>query len=135
MGQHMRIFEDEGSDAYLLVYEIFVIVLDVEFALHLLHLSTLLEDLPLHGEHLLAGNFTLAHQSNELASIFQFFAETSELLCALRISATGLADLADLTSTETHKWITVVGILAGFELRRVSWSGSSMTCETTYFEL
>lgn len=131
----MHVFGGQSSDAYLLVNEILVVVLDVELALHLLHLSTLLEDLLLHGEHLLAGNLTLAHQSNELASIFQLFAETSQLFCALRISTTGLADLADLTSTETHKGIAVIGVLAGFELRYVSWAGSPMACEATYLEL
>jgi hypothetical protein len=74
--------------------------------------------LALHGEHLPASDFALAHQSNELASIFQLFAEASELLGTLRISTTRLAYLANLASTETDKWITVVGVLAGFKLQK-----------------
>lgn len=113
----MHILSDQMTHAYLLVDEVLVIVLNVELALHLLDLSTLLEELPLHGEHFSPGNFTLAHQSNELASIFQLFAKTSELFGTLRISTTSLADLANLASTETDKWITVIGVLTSFELR------------------
>lgn len=113
----MHILSDYSAHAYLLVDEVLIIVLDVELALHLLDLSTLLEEVSLHGEHFPPSNFTLAHQSNELASIFQLFAKTSELFGALRISTTSLADLSNLASTETDKWITVVGVLTSFELR------------------
>jgi hypothetical protein len=113
----MHILSDHNAQAYLLVDEVFIIVLDVELALHLLDLSTLLEELSLHGQHFPPSNFALAHQSNELASIFQLFAKTSKLFGTLRISTTSLADLANLASTETDKWITVVGVLASLELR------------------
>lgn len=120
-----------------MVDEIFIVVLDVKLALHLLDLCTLLEELALHGEHLLAGDFALAHQSNELASIFQLFAKASELLGTLRISTTRLADLANLASTETDKWITIIGVLTGFKLQKndVSCVAWPIGCETTYLEL
>jgi hypothetical protein len=101
-----------------LVDEIFIVVLDVQLALHLLDLSTLLEELALHGEHLLASDLALSYQSNELASIFQLFTKASELLGTLRISTTRLADLANLASTETDKWITVICVLASFKLKK-----------------
>ena len=116
--EHMHMLSNHSIYAYLLVDEVLIIVLNVELALHLLDLSALLEEMPLHGEHFPPSNFTLAHQSNELASIFQLFAKTSELFGTLRISTTSFADLANLASTETDKWITVVGVLTSLELRR-----------------
>mgnify|MGYP007054561184 CR=1 FL=1 len=101
---------------YLLVDEILVIVLDTQFPFHLLDLLPLQEDLSLHGKQFFSCQLALSHQGNQLASIFELLSESPQLLGALSISTAGLANLADLASTETHVWISVIGILTGLEL-------------------
>ena len=102
--------------AYLLVDEVLVIVLNVEFTLHLLDLVALHEERALHGQHLFTSDFALAHQCNQLTSLFQLFTKTSELLRALRIATTSLANLAHFTTTETDEGVAIICVLTGFKL-------------------
>jgi hypothetical protein len=102
--------------AHLLVDEVLVIVLDVEFTLHLLDLVALHEQRTIHAEHLFTSDFTLAHQCNQLPSLFQLFTKSTELLCALRIATTSLANLAHFTTTETDEGIAIICILTSFKL-------------------
>ena len=71
------VFENDIGHTYFLVDEVLVIILDVEFALHLLYLSTLQEELALHRKHFLPSNFTLAHQCDQLPGILELFTKPS----------------------------------------------------------
>lgn len=109
-----------GCHPYLLVNEILVIILDAKFPLHLLDLGALYKYLPLDCKHLFSGHFTLPDQGDQLSSIFKLFSQPPQFVSALSISATSLANLPDLASTETNIRIGVVRILARFKLSKVS---------------
>ena len=64
-------YEIEHSAAYLLVDEIFIIILDAKFPFHVFNFGTLLEDLLFDDEHLFPGQFALSHKGNQFSRIFQ----------------------------------------------------------------
>jgi hypothetical protein len=105
-----------------LIDEVFIVVFDVKLPLHVLHLGTLLEDLPLILKHFPPGNLTLAHKGNKLASFLQLFAESTQLLGTLCIPTAGFANLTNFTSAETYVWIAIIRFLARFELRKLVYS-------------
>ena len=102
--------------AHLLVDEVLVIVLDVEFTLHLLDLVALHEYRAVHAKHLFTSDLALAHQCNQLPSIFQLLTKATKLLRALRIATTSLANLAHFTTAETDERITIICVLTSFKL-------------------
>lgn len=104
------------DEAYLLVDEVLVVVLDVEFSLHLLDFGPLQEDLPLNGKHLLSSQLTLAHQGDKLPGIFELLPQPPQLFGTLSISATSLPDLPDLAPTEANIWVGIIGVLSRLEL-------------------
>ena len=103
---------------YLLVDEVLIIILDGEFPLHFLDFTALYVYLVLSVKHLFPCQFALAHISNQLPGILQFFPETPQLFGTLGISPAGLPNLANLASTETNIRVGVIGILTGFKLRK-----------------
>lgn len=103
---------------YLLVDEVLIIVLDVEFALHIPDFGALREEVSFHAKHFFASNLTLTHQSNQLPCIFKFFTKSPQLLGTLGIPTTRFADLTNLTSTETDIRIAVISILTSLELQK-----------------
>ena len=104
--------------SYLLIDEVFVVVFDVEFPLHILNLGALQEHLPFYGKHLFPCQLALPHKSNQLPGILELLPEPSQFVGTLRISTASLANLADFTPTEADIWISVVGVLAGLELHK-----------------
>lgn len=111
---------------YPLVDEVLIVVLDPELPLHLLDLTALQEYLAFHSKHLLPSQFALAHKSNQLASIFQLFPKAPQLFSTLGVPPAGLANLADLASTEANIRVGVVGILTGFKLRQSACACGSL---------
>ena len=63
--------------ANLLIDEILVVVLDVEFPLHVLDLGTLQEYMPFDSKHLSPCQLALPHQCNQLAGILELFPKPS----------------------------------------------------------
>jgi hypothetical protein len=78
---------------------------------------TLHEHLSFSGKHFLSRHFTLPDHRHKLPGIFQLLSEPSEFLGALRVSATSLANLPYLPSTETYIRIAIVCVCAGLELK------------------
>jgi hypothetical protein len=105
------------NNSYLLVDEVLIIVLDVEFPLHLLDLSPLYEEHTLSRQHLLPCQLPLTDKRDQLASILQFFSESPQFIRTLGISAASFADLSDFAPSEADIWVCVVGFLTCLELQ------------------
>src|SRR5688500_7379751 len=107
-----------ATATYLLRDEqVIIIALDAESALELLDGMALLEDEFVSGQlfpyHRLS-SFDLRHQQ---ASLFQFLSQLLQLLGHLGVTATRLADLSHLATSEAHIRVSVIGLEVGFKLQ------------------
>ena len=112
----MRVHNRREPASYLLVDEIFVIILDTQFPLHILDFRALLENFPLGRNQVFPHQFTLSNHSEQLSGIFQFLSETPEFFGTLEITATSLAHLSNLAPTEAYIRVPIVRALASFGL-------------------
>src|SRR5947207_15954832 len=103
--------------SYLLVDEVFIIILDTKFPLRLLNFSSLNKYLSLCDKYFLPCQFTLSHHGNQLPCIFELFPESPQFLSALRVPTASLANLPNLASSEAHIRISIIRILASLELQ------------------
>lgn len=103
--------------SYLLIdQKLVVVVLDGQLPLHVLKLGPLREDLMVNVERFCSCHFSLLDHVDQAPGIFQFLAQTAQFFCALRISSTSLARLSYFSPTETHVWITFIGLATSLEL-------------------
>lgn len=115
---HARTIKTLTVSSYLLVDEVFIVVFDIEFPLHVLDLGALQEHLSFYGKHLSPCQLALPHQSHQLPGILELLPESSQFVGALRISPTSLANLANFTPTEADIWVRVVSVLARLKLHK-----------------
>ena len=108
---------------YLLIDEnvfIALLVLIRKIQLDLPQIGPLLEKLSFYGKLLFFGNFSLSNHCHNFSRLFKLLSEFFKLLGAMGISATGLPNLPDFSSSKADIRVRIICINARLELELVS---------------